>query len=114
MVWLEINDDLIMGVHTDKCESNLLWIEYEGEANPGDYWKANKVISSKKSVDAAIEKQIAARAHITRLYPEWKQLNIIRGGDEKEIARMGRYIDATRNWSNRRNSSLSQLEKITP
>jgi hypothetical protein len=42
-MWLEIDDDLIIGVHSDKCDNDCLWVEFDGEANPGDRWHKNKV-----------------------------------------------------------------------
>ena len=61
-----------------------------------------------------VAKQRAANAHIEAVYPLWQQLNILREGDPKNIARMGKFIDATRRWSNRTQSTLRQLDKIVP
>lgn len=113
-MWLEIDDDLIIGVHSDKCDNDCLWVEFDGEANPGDRWHKNKVVPQKNEVDEEAQKRFAARAKITEFYPEWKQLNILREGNERQISKMGRFIDACRDWSNKSNSKQAQLEKLVP
>ena len=113
-MWLEIDDDLIVGVHSDRCDNDYFWIEYEGDANPGDRWQKNKVIPQKVDVDEEAQKRFAARAKIMEFYPEWKQLNILREGNERQISKMGRFIDACRKWSNSKSATTTQLEKINP
>lgn len=111
-MWLEINNDIIVGVHSNRCENESQWIEYDGEAKPGDRWQNDRVVEQADEVDEVVQKRIAARAKITEHYPEWNQLNILREDNERQIARMGRFIDACRAWSNRADSSFAELERI--
>ncbi len=113
-MWLEIDGDTIIGTHSDKCESSAMWVEYDGEATPGDRWMKNKVIPQKEDLAEDEKKRIAARARIVEFYPEWKQLNILREGDATSITKMGIFIDACRAWSNDATSEFTSLEKIIP
>ena len=58
----------------------------------------------------------AAQAHqrIIALYPEWKQVNILRGGDKAEIACMGAFIDACRAWVDDMDASTEMLRMLQP
>ena len=113
--WLEIDGETIVGVHSHRCQSELIWIKYEGddEVMPGYQWKKNKIVQPKVEID---EEQLraAARKHISDTYPLWKQLNILREGDQKRIEKMGRFIDATRIWSNDPKAKITELKKIKP
>ncbi|UGA38919.1 hypothetical protein JOS77_04340 [Chromobacterium haemolyticum] len=53
-------------------------------------------------------------ARINALYPAWQQLNILRSGSKEEQARMGKFIDACRGWSNSEHPDPSELESIQP
>ena len=53
-------------------------------------------------------------AHIDRYYPTYKQLNIMRTGSAEEVAKMGAFIDACRDWSNGDNPDPAALAAITP
>lgn len=55
--------------------------------------------------DATIEWELAdinyiAGKKITAVYPEHKQLNILRNGTEAEIDAMNTFIEAVRSWAN--------------
>ncbi|QOZ83188.1 MULTISPECIES: hypothetical protein [Chromobacterium] len=52
--------------------------------------------------------------HINRQYPVWQQLNILRSGSIEEQARMGKFIDACRDWSNGEQPDPAELERIQP
>jgi hypothetical protein len=57
---------------------------------------------------------IAGR-QITKYYPEWKQLNIIRLGSVEEQTAMSTFIDACRSWSNdSSNTDPFGLDSLTP
>ena len=53
---------------------------------------------------------------ITSVYPEYKQLNIIRNGTDDEQATMQTYIDAVRAWANSTDPDPwdGSLDAITP
>ncbi|UGA39242.1 hypothetical protein JOS77_06625 [Chromobacterium haemolyticum] len=51
---------------------------------------------------------------ITKLYPTWQQLNILRSGTKDEQASMSKFIDACRAWSNGEQPDPAELEKIKP
>jgi len=53
-------------------------------------------------------------AHIESHYPIYRQLNIMRCGEPKEIARMGAFIDACRAWSNSDSPDPAALAAIVP
>ena len=126
-MWLEIEQDTIVGVHNVQGQSDLQWVEYQGndDPNPGDRFKKGKVIPIRpehpQSLTALSEEQLAegrkrwrAQQHIVAVYPDWQQLNILRAGDPQAIQRMGRFIDAVRAWSNDPKSTEPALQKITP
>lgn len=56
----------------------------------------------------------AAGDYIERHYPTYKQLNIMRLGAAEEVAKMGTFIDACRDWSNGDNPDPAALAAITP
>ncbi|GLS26151.1 hypothetical protein [Marinibactrum halimedae] len=58
------------------------------------------------------ERRRLARERIVSKYPVFKQMNIMRSGDEKEIEKMGKYIDEYRAWSNDHSRGIEELEKI--
>lgn len=114
-MWLEIDGETIIGIHSDQCDNGSLWVEYEGDdANLEDKWKDGKLVPNTAKKDVKKTKRREARAHITTFYPEWKQLNILREGDDEAIQTMGRFIDACRDWSNDPDATLDQLHAITP
>lgn len=113
-MWLEIADNIVIGVHSDRCDNQNTWVEYEGEAKPGDKWRNDKVIPFAEKRNIEKESRIAARNRITEFYPEWRQLNILREGNDRKIASMGKFIDACRKWSNEESASINDLEKIKP
>lgn len=113
-MWLEIEDTIIVGVHSDRCDSNKTWIEHLGDAKPGDQWINGKLIPFIEKRNIELENRIAARNRITKYYPEWKQLNILREGNSRKIEAMGKFIDACRKWSNGKSAHTAQLEKINP
>lgn len=107
--WLQINDDdLIVGVHSDECKTDDKWVQTdELDAMPGDSWVNGKLKKNKPEQDSISEgealensRRLIASKEIRSKYPEWKQINIIRNGDEKEIMNMGEFIDSVRDWSN--------------
>ncbi|MBX9299276.1 hypothetical protein ACFFU8_03860 [Chromobacterium piscinae] len=55
-----------------------------------------------------------AQNYIRVYYQEWDQLNILRKGDAKEIAKMGTFIDAVRSWSNGVEPDMAALHAIKP
>lgn len=113
--WLEIDGETIVGVHSHRCLSALTWVKYEGDeqVRPGDQWVKNRIVKPKVEIN---EDQIrfAARKHITKVYPVWKQLNIIRDGNEKKIEKMSSFIDAIRKWSNNPKAKIDDLQNIKP
>ena len=113
--WLEIDGEAIVGVHSHRCQSGLTWVKYEGdeEVRPGYQWKKNRIVQPKVEISEE-QLRLAARKHITDVYPVWRQLNILREGDQKEIEKMGRFIDATRTWSNNLKAKIDDLQKIKP
>jgi hypothetical protein len=113
--WLEIDGETIVGVHSHRCNSELTWVKYEGDDDvaPGCLWKENKIVKPKLEMNEE-QLQAAARLHITDVYPVWKQLNIMRSGDQKEIDKMGRFIDAVRKWSNDPKAKMTDLKNIKP
>ena len=113
-MWLEIDGDLIVGVHAQCCTSLFQWIEYGGSAKPGDRWDGENVLPRRDAVDAANAQRAAVHAHIIAVYPLWKQLNILREGNASDVATMGRFIDACRAWSNNDNVSRDKLNEILP
>ena len=50
------------------------------------------------------------------MYPEYKQLNILRGSNQVEIAKMNTFIDAVRAWANSTNPDPwdGTLDSIVP
>ena len=113
--WLEIDGETIVGVHSYRCQSELVWGKYEGEEEvmPGQLWKNNKVVQPKVEYTAE-DVQAAATQHINEVYPTWKQLNILREGNKNEIDKMGQFIDAVRAWSNKPKVKIEDLKKIKP
>ncbi len=114
MAWLEIDSGTIIGVHSERCESQLEWVEYEGEASPGDGWVDGKVVPAEEDITPEDLRRRLARARILEYYPEWKQLNILREGDATVIATMGKFIDACRAWSNDLQADPGLLDQIVP
>lgn len=107
--WLQINSDgLILGVHSDECETSDTWIETnEHDVMPGDLWingklKRNRPEPVNLSEDEEREnsRRIIASREIKSKYPEWNQLNILRKGDPDSVTSMGSFIDDVRDWSN--------------
>ena len=113
-MWLEIEDTVVVGVHSDPLDNDHEWIEYHGDANPGDTWLDGRVIPFEPPLDPMGEKRRVARTRIVAVYPEWHQLNILRSGDEQLTHRMGMFIDAVRDWSNDPDSTEEQFKKIQP
>jgi hypothetical protein len=62
----------------------------------------------------AAESRSLCAAHITASYPQHKQLNILRSGNTDDIVRMGKFIDACRDWSNGSTPDPAQLGAIKP
>lgn len=58
--------------------------------------------------------QNLAKAYIEAIYPIHRQLNILRVGNQAEIAAMGQFIDACREWSKGEQANPAALEKIKP
>ncbi len=110
-MWLEVDSDhTIVGLHSHQCESDNSWVEAKAismDVMPGDQWQNGKIVrvatkkTSRQNQEAQRNerRQVAYKA-ITRHYPEWQQLNILRDGDAATIKTMGRFIDAVRAWSN--------------
>lgn len=113
-MWLEIEGDLIVGVHSQRCTSPFKWIEHAGSAQPGDAWDGEHVVPRRDALDVANVRRAAAQAHIVAVYPLWKQLNIVREGNASAVAAMGRYIDACRAWSNDDDAGSAALNDILP
>jgi hypothetical protein len=113
--WLEIAGDTIVGVHNHRCQSELTWVRYEGddEVRLGYQWKKNKIVKPKVEINDE-QLRAAARQHITNAYPTWKQLNLLREGDQRKIEKMSRFIDAIRRWSNHPKADIADLKKIKP
>lgn len=63
---------------------------------------------------AAVRARELCEQHIDRHYPTYKQLNILRLGAAEEVAKMGTFIDACRDWSNGDNPDPAALAAITP
>lgn len=114
MHWLEIENDRVIGVHTEKCQSPHHWVEYQGNAMPGDHFQDGKVIPRQQKKDPVENKRRLCRLHILSFYPMEQQLNILRGGDTTTIATMGTFIDACRDWSNDPKSPVEGIHDITP
>lgn len=114
MAWLEIDGGTIVGVHSERCVSELEWVEFDGEANPGDGWVDGKLIPAQEDIAPEDLRRRQARAHILEYYPEWRQLNVLRAGDSEAIATMGKFIDACRNWSNDPAADPADLAAIQP
>ena len=55
-----------------------------------------------------------AHRHIVGFYPEWQQLNVLRNAGRKEIARMNRFIESCRAWSDKPNADPAALAAIQP
>lgn len=120
-MWLQIdNDGLILGVHSDECETNDTWLETDDvDVMPGDSWIGGKlkinrpeaVVLSEEEENKNLRREIASR-EIRSKYPEWKQINIIRSGDKNEIRRMGEFIDSVRDWSNKLSLPEKSISKI--
>ena len=113
-MWLEIDGDVIVGVHSDRCKNDYQWVEHEGDAKPGDTWIDGKVTAQQDEPGPDELRRIAARAQIVAFYPEWKQLNILREGDAQSITTMGTFIDACRSWSNDPTSNMADISNIKP
>lgn len=113
--WLEIDGETIVGVHSHRCQSELIWVKYEGddEVSAGWLWKDNKVVQPEMVVTKEHLK-LAAGRKITETYPIWKQLNILRDGDSKKIEKMAHFIDSVREWSDSADASMSDLDAIQP
>lgn len=121
-MWLEIEDELVIGVHSDKCISENKWVEYDDQATPGDKWIDGKLIKNSETVPDSITgelsdeqiRRIMAKDKILMFYPLWKQLNILRECNIFAISKMGSFIDACRNWSNDLDQPESVLDEIEP
>lgn len=120
-MWLEISDhDEIIGVHSDQCESENLWVSIEDcDVNPGDLWVNGKVKKNRdkekkvtKSEERKLRRRDTASSEILSKYPEWKQINIIRSGDDEKIKIMGEFIDLVRDWSNTLSLSDDNIDDI--
>jgi hypothetical protein len=57
MPMLAINPCKCDMVNSDKCDNDCLWVEFDGEANPGDRWHKNKVVPQKNEVDEEAQKR---------------------------------------------------------
>lgn len=108
-MWLEVDtDESIIGVHSHECVSDDMWVETdELDVMPGDYWVDGKLkrnrpekIELSEAEENEIIRRQAASKEIKLKYPEWKQINILRKGDDDEIKIMGGFIDSVRAWSN--------------
>lgn len=115
-MWLEIDDGIIVGLHSDACDNDNQWVEYQGKkpVKLGDQWINGKIVSLKEAIDNETLRRQKARSKIISHYPEWKQLNILREGNPKTIETMGRFVDACRDWSNDPNSDPSAIDRIKP
>ncbi len=126
-MWLEVNkDNVIIGVHSDRCDSDDTWVESDDpNIRPGDEWKKGKVVRVREKTsreDKSVIKETKeiketkrrrlAHLTITRHYPEWQQLNILREGDQVKITSMGDFIDAVRAWSNTSRAPDKKLQVI--
>ena len=112
-MWLEISGQEIIGIHSDKCDSQNTWVDHEGDANVGDQWIKNKVVKRADNIDDLDSRRVIAQSEILRRYPIWKQLNILRKNDWQEVTDMGKFIDDVRDWSNDLNKSKNILKKLT-
>ncbi len=107
-MWLQINDDLIVGVHSDECETSDIWIETdEIDVMAGDSWVKGKLKKNRPEQPSLSEEQVLANSRrlvaskeIKSKYPEWNQLNILRKGEPDCVKSMGSFIDEVRAWSN--------------
>jgi hypothetical protein len=116
-MWLEVDSDLIIGIHNERCDSDYEWVEYEGdsEPNPGDKWDGKKVIAVEEdALTKSGEINAIAQAHIFDYYPTWKQLNIMRDGTKTATNKMSKFIDAVREWTHDKKPDLKKLDKIKP
>lgn len=116
-MWLEINkDNLVEGIHSHKCNSKNIWIEYKGDKHimPGDSYIKNKVISAIETQDIN-DKNVRIRCseqHIKKYYPLTKQITILRKGSDSDVKEMNVFIDRCEDWVNS-TKKLSDLHKIT-
>ena len=61
------------------------------------------------------DRRAIAGRQITKYYPAWKQLNILRTGTIEEQTTMSTFIDACRAWSNdSSNNDPFGLDSLTP
>ncbi len=122
-MWLEVDrHHAIVGLHSHRCESEHTWVEAKEipmDAMPGDQWingkfvrVATKKTKTQKQEAQRNERRQVAYKVITRHYPEWQQLNILRGGDAEKIKNMGHFIDAVRAWSNAPSVPEKKLQSI--
>lgn len=118
MSFLEIENGIIVGIHTDEgTDPNATYVEFDetdNPVNPGDSWDGTNVIPFVPPIDLIEDNRKLARAHIVSFYPEWDQLNILRVNDAIIIAKMGTFIDACRDWSNGADPDEAVLTAIVP
>lgn len=113
-MWLEIQNNIVIGVHSEKLSSSAQWVEYDGDVMPGDTWSGSSHTQQPPEFTDEELIDLAAREQIFESYPLWKQLNIIREGNTEELTKMGSYIDSVRDWSNTPGASLDDLALIEP
>ncbi|BBH15226.1 hypothetical protein JD974_01095 [Chromobacterium haemolyticum] len=58
--------------------------------------------------------RVQCAAHIEKYYPIFKQLNLLRDGDDEEKKQMSAFINACQAWSNQASGTRAELEKIKP
>lgn len=118
MAWLEIKNDLIIGVHSCRCTSPNTWVEYQGEVSPGYRWVNGKAFPP-APVDLTPEELLAQRnsqmqSYINSFYPVKIQLDILRHGHQPAIDTMNTFIDACEAWAVDTNQDLDQLKALSP
>ncbi|OQS37703.1 hypothetical protein B0T45_13875 [Chromobacterium haemolyticum] len=65
-------------------------------------------------ISSPAEARMQCEAYIEQHYPLWRQMNVLRAGTAEEQARMGRFIDTCRAWSNVEQPDPTELEKLKP
>lgn len=70
------------------------------------------VINETKVAKQQADINETANKYIVSIYPEWKQLNILRAGTTDEKEAMSNFIDSVRDWSNSANPQLDELHEI--
>lgn len=117
MVWLEIDEnDFIVGQHSERCESDHQWVEYEGDSpiQPGDRYIQGQVVPAAPPPLKGEARRHRAERHIAKAYSIQEQLNILRKNHTTELTKMNQFMDDAYTWADNPNQSVQDLEKIQP